>query len=82
MGKTKLSKKWRELRIELAGHKCEECEKLEDEIVRLEIHKINPNLGYVAWNTKVVCKYKGKIENRYCCHSYFSSAQNKARGIS
>ena len=54
------------------NNRCEEC-KEQFIIEELEIHKINPELGYSDHrNLKVVCTK---------CHNIFSSAQRIAEGI-
>lgn len=54
------------------GGKCEECRK-KFPLEAIEIHKINPKLGYLNHrNLKVVCSK---------CHDLYSAADRVARGI-
>ena len=51
---------------------CEQCKKKFKDS-QLQIHKLNPSLGYSNHrNLKVVCSI---------CHDLYSSADRKARGI-
>ena len=51
---------------------CEQCKK-KFPLSEIEIHKINPELGYLDHrNLKVLCEE---------CHEIFTSAQNIASGI-
>jgi len=57
---------------EFQDYKCEQCKK-KFKIDKLEIHKINPELGYSDHrNLKVVC---------IKCHDFYSAADRIARGI-
>lgn len=67
-----LSKKQKELLRKFVSYNCESCGKNENEVGTLEVHRIKQGGDYSLINLKLVCKK---------CHSYFSSAQNKARGI-
>jgi ribosomal protein L44E len=69
----KLSKKQKELLREFVSFNCESCGKNESEVGTLEIHRIKQMGEYYLRNLKLVCKK---------CHSYFSSAQNIAIGVS
>ena len=68
-----LTKEKIELLRKFVGYFCEECKKHEVVCGTLEPHKINPALGYVLLNIKMVC---------HNCHDIYSSADRKARGIS
>jgi len=68
----KLNKKKKEILREFVEFNCESCGKNEAEVGTLEIHRITQSGDYSLRNIKLVCKK---------CHSYFSSAQNIARGI-
>ena len=62
----------RELLWKLTDKKCEQCKK-KFPLSKIEIHKINPKLGYKNFrNLKVLCKK---------CHEIFSSAQRISGGI-
>lgn len=52
---------------------CEECHKPEKEVGKLQPHRIHQGGEYSLRNIKMVCNK---------CHLIFSSAQNKAMGIS
>ncbi len=63
--------KKRLLLIEFVDSKCEQCGRKSKE---LEIHKINPEMGYGNFrNLKVLCKK---------CHDIYSSALRYTYGIS
>ncbi len=67
-----ISLKKKKALCEFHDYICEECKK-KFELSELEIHKINPKLGYHNHrNLKVVCKG---------CHDIFSSAHRIACGI-
>lgn len=67
-----INPKKRLLLIEFVENVCEECHK-KKESTDLQIHKINPELGYSNFrNLKVVCKK---------CHDIYSSALRKAYRI-
>lgn len=58
---------------------CEECHRTElelsvkkERVIKLQPHRIHQGADYKPSNVKVVCPD---------CHGIFSSAQNKARGI-
>ena len=68
----KLSKRKIDLLREFVDFKCEEDGEHENKCGRLEPHKINPKLGYIIRNIKMVCKKHHKI---------FSSAQRIASGV-
>ena len=60
------------LLIKFQDNTCEQCKKKFKDS-QLEIHKLNPNLGYSNHrNLKVVCSV---------CHDMYSAADRKARGI-
>ena len=77
----KLTQKQKENLINFVKCKCEICGKERNEIVKLEIHRPRQGMPYSLNNSQVVCKYKGKIENRYSCHDILNSAQNRAGGF-
>lgn len=77
----KLSKKQKENLIKFVKYTCESCGRKMNEIIKLEIHRPNQGRPYCLRNCQVVCKYKGKIDNRYSCHDIFNSAQNRAGGF-
>jgi Zn finger protein HypA/HybF involved in hydrogenase expression len=52
---------------------CEECHKHEDKCGKLQPHRIKQGGEYSLRNVKMICDK---------CHSYFTSAQNRAMGIS
>lgn len=67
-----ISKKNKECLVKFHDNICEQCHE-KKEFEELQIHKINPVLGYSNHrNLKVVC---------YDCHDLYSSADRKARGI-
>ena len=76
-----LSKRKIDLLREFVDFTCEECHKKEKKVGTLEPHKINPELGYILTNIKMVCAYVGKIGRKYSCHKIFTSAQKIASGI-
>lgn len=67
-----IKKSKRELLCLFQNNTCENCKK-KFELKELEIHRINPELGYDDHrNLKVLCKE---------CHEIFSSAQRISEGI-
>ena len=67
-----IDKKKKLLLLEYVDSICENCKK-KFEVKELEIHRINPKLGYEDFrNLKVVCNK---------CHKIFTSAQNIALGL-
>lgn len=67
-----ISKKNKQAIYDFHNGICEQCKNKFD-ISEMEIHKINPELGYTDHrNLKLLCSD---------CHEYFSSAQRKANGI-
>ena len=67
-----ISKKKKIALCEFHNYCCEECKK-KFPLSEIEIHKINPELGYENHrNLKVLCKK---------CHEIFTSAQRIARGV-
>ena len=67
-----ISKEKKILLVKFHKFHCEECKK-KFKLNELEIHKINPELGYEDHrNLKVLC---------IACHEKFSSAQRIANGL-
>jgi predicted nucleic-acid-binding Zn-ribbon protein len=68
----KLTEKKKELLREFVDHTCEECHKTEFEAGKLQPHRVKQGGEYSLRNIKMCCPK---------CHGFFSSAQNKAMGI-
>ena len=67
-----ISKEKKLLLVKYHNFRCEECKK-KFQLNQLEIHRINPELGYGDHrNLKVLCEE---------CHEIFSSAQRISQGI-
>lgn len=69
----KLTEKKKELLRQFCDNQCEECGKTQLQTGdKLQPHRIKQGGEYSLRNIKMVCKR---------CHEIFSSAQNKAMGI-
>lgn len=67
-----LNEKKKELLRLFVDRKCEECNRSESEVGKLQPHRIKQGGDYSLRNIKMCCER---------CHKIFSSAQNKSMGI-
>jgi hypothetical protein len=74
-----LNRKKIDLLREFVNYICEECHRHEDRIGRLGPHRLNRKGEYSMRNIKMVCNYKGKIDNRISCHKAYHSGEFKCQ---